>query len=192
VPLAIGVAVFLLLWDWTALRARYGRALAEWAMPVKQFCAESASWEHRQEGTVVFLAYDLDEVPLVGRHRWLRENCRYKRVLLLRFENPDTAYVRAAQRVTIEDRGGGLFTAVARFGFMESPHVGDVLPEAMPFDWDNTVFVLPQPITVQHQSWFIAVTASVFNFLRRTGLSPIERFHIPPGQSISVGLELDL
>jgi KUP system potassium uptake protein len=192
VPLAIGLSVFLLLWDWTALRARYGRALAKWAMPVEQFCAESVTWEHRQEGTVVFLAYDLAQVPLVGRHRWLRENCRYKRVLLLRFENPDTAYVRSEHRVTVEDHGGGLFTAVARYGFMESPHVGDVLPEAMEFSWDDTVFVLPQPITMRHQSWFISLAASVFNFLRRTGLSPIERFHIPPGQSISVGLELDI
>jgi KUP system potassium uptake protein len=192
VPLAIGVSVFLLLWDWTALRARFGRALAEWAMPVEQFCAESQNWEHRQEGTVVFLAYDLDKVPLVGRHRWLRENCRYKRVLLLKFETPDTAYVRADQRVTVEDHGGGLFTAVARYGFMESPHVGDVLPDVMEFDWCDTIFVLPQPITVNHQSWFIAAAAAVFDFLRRTGLSPIERFHIPPHQSISVGLELDL
>jgi KUP system potassium uptake protein len=192
VPLAIGLSVFLLLWDWTALRARFGKALAEWAMPVEQFCAEAATWDDRREGTVVFLAYDLAYVPLVGRHRWLRENCRYKRVLLLRFENPDTAYVYDEQRVTVEDRGGGLFTAVARYGFMESPHVGDVLPNAMEFDWNATVFVLPQPITLRHQSWFIAAASTVFNFLRRTGLSPIERFHIPPNQSISVGLELDI
>jgi KUP system potassium uptake protein len=192
VPLAIGLCVFLLLWSWTAGRARFGRALVDWAMPVEQFKRDIAGWSSRQSGTVVFLTFDLDHVPLVGRHQWLHENCRYQRVLLLRIETSQSPYIPKADRVTVQDSGNGLFTAVARFGFMESPRAGDVLPEALPFAWDDTVFILSQPITARHCSWAGQVVLSAYQFLRETALSPTERFSLPAAQTISVGLELDI
>ncbi len=192
VPLAIGLAIFLLLWAWTVGRARYGRALAEWAMPVDKFRQGVTGWTSRRDGTIVFLTFDLGHVPLVGRHEWLRENCQYQRVLLLRIDSTGTAYVPPAERVTVQDSGDGIFTAIARFGFMEAPKVGDVLPKALPFAWEETVFVLAQPISARHCSWLGGAVLSVYQFLRQTGLSPIERFRIPPAQAISVGLELEI
>jgi KUP system potassium uptake protein len=192
VPLAIGIVVFLLLWAWTLGRARYGRALAEWAMPVAEFRKNIASWQTRQDGTVVFLTFDLDHVPLIGRHQWLRDNCQYQRVLLLRIETSRSAYVGDAQRVEVADTGDGLFTAVARFGFMQWPKIDDVLPKAVPLAWEETVVVLAQPLPSHHCSWLGAVVLAVFQFLRQTSLSPNERFGIPPAQTISVGMELQI
>jgi KUP system potassium uptake protein len=37
VPLAIGLCIFLLLWCWTLGRARFARALMQWAMPIEEF-----------------------------------------------------------------------------------------------------------------------------------------------------------
>jgi len=54
------------------------------------------------------------------------------------------------------------------------------------------VFILTQPITAGHCSWLGQIVLSVYQFLRQTGLTPIERFHIPPGQTIAVGLELEI
>jgi KUP system potassium uptake protein len=192
VPLAIGVCIFLLLWAWTLGRARYGRALAEWAMPVENFRRDIAGWATRRGGTVVFLTFDLDHVPLVGRHAWLRANCAYERVLLLRIETSRAAYVPEKDWVEVRDSGDGLFTAVARFGFMQAPRVGDVLPKALPFDWNDTVFVLAQPITARRCSWLGGIVLSVYQFLRQTGVTPVERFHIPPEQALSVGMELEI
>ena len=112
VPLVIGISVFLLLWAWTRGRAHFGRALAAWSMPLAQFREQIAGWSSRQEGTVVFPTFDLDRVPLVGRHAWLRANCRYQRVLLLRIETDRAAYVGDDKRVDVNECGNGLFTAV--------------------------------------------------------------------------------
>jgi KUP system potassium uptake protein len=192
VPLAIGVCVFLLLWAWTLGRARFGRALSAWAMPVDAFRRDIAGWASRQDGTVAFLTFDLEHVPLVGRHAWLRANCRYQRVLLLRVETSRAAYVAPADRVEVRDAGDGLFTAVASFGFMESPDLGEVLPAALPFAWDGTVFVLTQPVTAGNCSRIGQVVLSVYQFLRQTAVSPTERFRLPPEQVFSVGMELDI
>jgi KUP system potassium uptake protein len=192
VPLAIGLCIFLLLWCWTLGRARFARALMQWAMPIEEFQRGIGAWEERRDGTLVFMTMGLDHVPLIGKHAWLRANCAYARVLLLRVETTRSAYVREADRVEIADLGDGLFTAVTRFGFMELPRAGDVLPAALPFPWEETVFVLGRPIASGECSFVGQIVLSVYMFLRHTGLSPNELFQLPPNQTISVGMELEI
>jgi KUP system potassium uptake protein len=192
VPLAIGLIIFLLLWCWTLGRARFGRALLNWAMPIEEFQKNIATWHDRRGGTVAFFTVALDHVPLVGKHVWLRENCQYQRVLLIRVESSRSAYVDEADRVEIKELGGGLFTAVIRFGFMELQLVGDILPRMLPFSWDETVLILPRPIAAGHCTWIGEIVLAVYMFLRQTGLTPVELFHLPPDQTIFVGMELEI
>ena len=192
VPLVIGLFVFTLLTMWTVGRARYRRALAGWSMDIDEFCQSMSNWKERGTGAAIFLTENLARVPLVGRHQWLREHCSYENVLVLKIHLVRGAYVADDQRVTVQDRGNGLFTAEARFGFMESPCAGVVLPKALPFDWDSAVFMLPQPIATDQGSFGKRILQRVYLFLGRTGLTPIEWFQIPPHQAVSVGLELDM
>jgi KUP system potassium uptake protein len=192
VPLAIGLAIFLLLWCWTLGRARFQRALAQWSMPLAEFQQSIGGWKQRRDGTVVFMTAGLDHVPLIGRHTWLRDNCAYARVLLMRVETKRSAYVGQSDRIEVRDLGDGLFTAVARFGFMELPYAGDVLPAALPFPWSETVFVLARPIAAPCHTWLGTIVLSVYMYLRHTGLTPIESFRLPPNQTIFVGMELEI
>jgi len=192
VPLVIGLFVFTLLVIWTTGRARYRRALADWSMGIEEFRRGMTSWKQRGAGAAVFLTSDLDRVPLVGRHHWLREHCSYENVLLLKIDVGRSPYYSNEHRVTVQDLGNGLFTAQARFGFMEAPCAGEVLPKALPFDWDSAVFMLPQPIATESGSFGHRMLRRVYLFLGRTGLTPIEWFQIPPHQAVSVGMELDI
>ena len=191
VPLVIALVVFTLLAVWTDGRARYFQALGRWSMPAAEFCRDMKSWEKRRAGSVVFLTFDLDRVPLVGCHHWLLANCRYDNVLLLRIRTTSAPYVAEADRVEVRALGNGLFSAEARFGFMELPNVGDVLPKALPFAWDDVVFMLPQPIACEASRFWSRLEQHLFLFLGRLGLSLVEWLHIPPNQSLGVGLELE-
>ena len=191
VPLAIGGFVFTLLALWTLGRARYRQALAGWSMKTLDFKTEMTGWQRRR-GSAVFLTSNLDYVPLVGRHTWLRENCKYDNVLLLKIDMAQAPYVDGDTRVTVRKVCDGFYTGEARFGFMEEPCVGNVLQKALPFDWESAVFLLPKPIPTDHGSWSRRALQHVFLFLMKTGLSPIEWFQIPPHQAVSVGLELEM
>ncbi len=191
VPLVIGGFVFTLLTLWTVGRARYRRALADWSMNVADFKQRMQGWTTRT-GSAVFLTSNLDWVPLVGRHRWLWENCRYDNVLLLKVDLTKTPYVEAAQRTTITQVCSGFYVGEVRFGFMETPCIGTVLPQALPFDWDSAVFLLPRPIPTGHGAFSRRVLQHAYLFLSKTGLSPVEWFQIPPHQAVSVGLELEM
>ncbi len=192
VPLVIGIFVFTLLTIWTTGRARYRRALSEWSMDIEQFRKGMSGWKQRGAGAAVFLTSDLDRVPLVGKHHWLREHCSYENVLLLKIEVGRSPYYSAEQRVQVHDLGNGMFTAEAHFGFMETPCAGEVLPKALPFEWASAVFMLPQPIATDEGPLSHRLLRRVYLFLGRTGLTPIEWFQIPPHQAVSVGMELDI
>jgi KUP system potassium uptake protein len=192
VPLVIGLVVFALLTVWTDGRARYQRALSTWSMPIDEFRRGMKGWQRRREGSVVFLTFNLERVPLVGRHAWLLANCRYDRVLLLHVLSDNVPYVQEDRRVEVREIGDGLFAAEARFGFMEMPRLCDVLPPALPFSWEGAVFMLPQPIATEQAGFWSRVMQHLFLFLGRTGLSLVEWLHIPPHQAIGVGLELEM
>ncbi len=191
VPLAVGAFVFTLLTIWTVGRARYRHALADWSMNVADFKRGMTDWE-RRAGSAVFLTSNLDWVPLVGRHKWLWENCRYDNVLLLKVDLAKTPYVDHDKRIAIDQVCQGFYTGTASFGFMENPCIGTVLPGALPFDWTDAVFLLPRPIPTDRGSAGRRFLQHAYLFLSKTGLSPIEWFEIPPHQAIAVGLELEM
>ena len=191
VPLVIAGFVFTILTLWTVGRARYRRALATWSMRTTDFQADMAGWE-RREGSAIFLTSNLDYVPLVGRHKWLRENCRYDNVLLLKIDMTPQPYVPDEGRVTIKKVCQGFHTGEARFGFMEEPCVANVLSKVIPFDLDAAAFILARPIPTNRGAWSRRALQRIYIFLSKTGLTPIEWFQIPAHQAVSVGLELEM
>ena len=94
--------------------------------------------------------------------------------------------------MTVDQVCDGFYTGTASFGFMESPCVGTVLKGALPFDWEDSVFLLPRPIPTDRGSWGRRFLQHAYLFLSKTGLSPVEWFQIPPHQAVSVGLELEM
>ncbi len=191
VPLAIAAFVFTILTLWTIGRTRYRRALATWSMKTVDFQKGMAAWE-RRAGSAIFLTSNLHYVPLVGRHKWLRDNCRYENVLLLKIEMTTQPYVTDEHRVTITKVCNGFHTGEARFGFMEQPCVGAVLARAVPFKLDDAAFILPRPIPTSQGAWSRRALQRIYIFLSKTGLTPIEWLQIPAHQAISVGLELEM
>lgn len=192
-PLAIALVLFGIMAIWTDGRARYRRAIADWAMPVEQFRRLMDAGIDSAGETAVFLTADLDAVPLVGRNPWLLASVRNRRVLLLKVETAATPFVPEDRRVAVEECGGRLSRATARFGFMETPRMSDVLPEVLPSDWTTAVFFLPQPFAAKRGGGVLECWRSrIFLFLGNTGLSPAEFFQLPPPQTVSVGLEIDI
>ncbi len=191
VPLLIGAAVFAIFYIWTDGRSRFRQALAEWAMPLREFQSLAEAWPEREGGGAVFLTDAPDRVPLVGRHEWLRAHVRSEQVLLLRVETTTRPHVPPGERLQIEDLGGGIYRGVARFGFMHNPDVQAALADSGPFKGENAVFFLPQVAAIGKWPLWRRVLRRVYLFLGRTALTPVEYFNLPPDRVVAVGLELN-
>jgi KUP system potassium uptake protein len=196
VPLVIGGFIFTLLAVWTDGRARYYRALAGWAMPVDEFLGRMRAWKSRGEGTAVFLTPDLDHVPLLRCHSWLRRHVNHEQVVLLRVESERVPHVPDERRVRVEVVGEGLHRVHACFGFMQQVNVGSVLRQAqqegLAIDCDKLVYYLPDPIDTGGGGLLTRLRRRGFALLRRSGLPAVEYFAITPHQAVLVGLELEI
>ncbi len=191
VPLLIGGLVFAVLWTWTVGRSRFRRAMAGLSMPLAEFRQLAQGWKTREEGGAVFLTENLDRVPVIGHHRWLRGHVRHENVLVLRVETTRSPHVSPDQRLSIGDLGNGIYRGVAKFGFMHWPDVPQALSDGLPFDFKTAVFFLPLLVGDPPSTWWRGLLRRCYIFLGRTGLSPIEYFRLPPEQVISVGVELE-
>ena len=160
-------------------------------MSIADFERGMEGWKTRT-GSAIFLTSHLGWVPLVGRHKWLWENCRYENVLLLRVDLAKSPYVSDQNRLSITRVCSGFYTGEVQFGPLVNPCIGTVLPQALPFDWDDAVFLLPRPIATARGGFWRVLLQRTYLFLSKTGLTPIEWFQIEPHKAISVGLELDM
>jgi KUP system potassium uptake protein len=196
VPLLIGGFVLAIFWIWTFGHNRYLRELKKLAMPVNQFTHEICHWQHRIEGTAVFLSGDPHTVPLVGQNQWLQKNARHERVLLLTVIQAPTPFMSASKGSKVEKLGAGFFRITTEYGFMQQPNVTEILKELpgneLTIDWETLVCYLPEPRIVAQGGWWKRAIQRIYDFLRRNSLSAADYFRIPPREVVHSGLQLDV
>ena len=196
VPLVLGLFVFAVFWIWSACRARVHLALDAWSMPLEAFKTEIKGWPLRHGGTGVFLTTHHDSVPLVGRNLWLREHARHEQLLLITIGQERAPYIAAASMARVEVLAPGFLRVTASFGFMQHPDVMRVLrnlpPEKLNLDWDRLAFYLPEAIIVAKGGWWRRRIQQIFEFMGRNSLSQAKYFCVQPGETIHVGVKLEM
>jgi len=195
-PLLLGLVVFGLFWIWTECGARFRRALNAWSMPLEDFRRDMKKWEQRQEGTGIFLTTRPDTVPLVGGNHWLREIARHEQTLLVTVIEARVPYMSDEQMQHLEDLGNGLWRLTTSFGFMQSPHITQILKalprERLKLDWDKLVVYLPEGTLEAKGNWWRRIIEQIYKFLRSNSYSAAQYFHVPPRELIHIGVALDL
>jgi KUP system potassium uptake protein len=194
VPLLVAVLVFAVFWVWTNGYVRYRRALAKWAMSIKDFRKEIEDWEIRHEGTGVLMTRDLDTVPMMKKNGWLRFHARHEQVLLVTVVTRNVPYVPKEEMSRVEELGLGFYRITGSFGFMQHPDITVLLksqPHEIPINWNCLVCYLPEPTLVSRRcSFWARALLSVYNFLGRNSLSMASYFRIPPREIVHVGVTL--
>ena len=128
-PLLVGGLVFLVMATWRRGRTRLEQRLAGEGLPFEAFVAMSAGIP-RVEGTAVFMSRDPARTPAALLHNLKHNQVLHEKVVHLTVRAEDVPYVDEASRVTAEDLGEGFYRVVARYGFMESPQVEEILASA--------------------------------------------------------------
>jgi KUP system potassium uptake protein len=126
IPLTLGAVLFVVFWTWRSGRIELRSALAKLAVP-KSELAKLIAGVHRVPGTAVFLASDAGLVPSALIRNIEHNRVIHERVIVLNVEFADTPRVDPVRRVRMEEMLPGVFSVTARFGFMETPDVGQAL-----------------------------------------------------------------
>jgi KUP system potassium uptake protein len=209
-PLVVAGVVFLLMTTWKAGRAQVTSILRESSLPLDLFISDIAQRKpHRVPGVAVFLTSIPDVAPSVLLHHLKHNQVLHQKVVLMTFESEEVPAVGPDERLTVIPKGEGFFEVIARYGFMESPEVPEVLRlaadqlrdpgevEAPVMEMRNITFYLGRETLIvrsgrraRSQLW--PWRAKLFRVMSRNAQSAAAYFGLPPNRVVELGAQIQV
>ncbi|MDM0042113.1 potassium transporter Kup [Variovorax sp. J22G21] len=192
--LAVAVFMMVIFTTWAKGR-RLGLQAAEAnQLPLRPFIESlAASMPHRVRGTAVFLNGDADSVPHALLHNLKHNQVLHEQVITLVVQPSATPRVDAAHRITAEDLGHGVWSVVARHGFMERPDVPEfirifayqkgVACESM----STSYFTSRASVIDAHLPGMNPVRRALFGWLQRNAGRASDYFQLPGNRLVEMG-----
>lgn len=197
-PLAVAGSIFTLMTIWKQGRDLVGRRLNERARAFETFQQEILSQPpQRVNGQAVFLTGNPGAVPPALTHNLHHNKVLHSTILLLTFATDDVPRVPNDRKVQLEKLGNGFYRVIARYGFMEDPHMPNLLAlirerglelktEALSF------FLGRMRFTLGGGAGLGAVRNKVFAFMARNAAEAAAYYGIPAEQVLEVGTQFQL
>ena len=128
VPIAIAIGVFTLMSTWKRGRMMLNDVLHAGALPLTLFLDDVERRKPpRVPGTAVFMTSSPEGVPVVLLHHLKHNKVLHEQVVLMSILTEEVPEVPEDERVTVERLEQGFYRVTARYGFMETPDVPEVL-----------------------------------------------------------------
>ena len=128
VPLAVAAIVYTLMTTWKRGRDVLGAFSRENSLPMELFLDDIRRRRPmRVPGTAVFMSSDPSGAPPVLLHHLKHNKVLHERVILVSIMNQEVPQMSDSERVEYRELGEGFFQVTARYGFMETPNVPELL-----------------------------------------------------------------
>ena len=204
-PLVAGAVIFLVMMTWKDGRSLLRDRLPP-GMPLDDFIAsisiagtlDEQNKLHRSQGTAVFLAGNPNGTPnALVKNIKHNQILHRQNILLTIVTDPSRAYVSAAERAEVSDRTEGFYRIVASFGFMETPHIDEVIRAAgtqgLTIHRDKTTFFVgKERIVVTAKPGMAPWREHLFTFLSKHSENAADFFHLPPDRVYEVSQVVEI
>jgi KUP system potassium uptake protein len=198
VPLAIAIALYLMMTTWKRGREILSKRMLEKTVPLKLLLADLAAEPPiRVPGTAVFMYGSAEGTPPALIHNLAHNKVLHEKVVFLTVTTEDVPHVPPAQRVTVRRIGKGFHSVIARYGFTEDPDIREVLAackkEQLDIPIEGTTFFLGRETVIASERPGMSLWREhVFAFMTRNALRATAFFKIPPNQVFEVGAQVEL
>ena len=208
VPLAIGGLLYTLMVTWKKGREELTGLMKRQSMPLGLFLKDLGPGKpHRVPGTAVFMTSDPEGVPVVLLHHLKHNKVLHEQVVLLSVLVEDVPEVPAGVRLKTEVLTHGFSRVIARYGFMQTPDVKDILQACRTGGMcgapnQTTYYLGRERILVKEHDLaaaeFRVATllhrwhVKLFAIMSRNARSAAEYFGIPPNRVVELGAQVEL
>jgi KUP system potassium uptake protein len=121
----------------------------------------------------------------------------HKTVVLLSIMTEEVPTVPSTEQLTLSDIGEGIWRAVGRYGYMQSPNVGELMDRIkalhVPINPQATTYFFNREMIISGgnaKMW--EWQKSLYSFLSRNARPAKDYYQITPSQIIEIGLPLQL
>ena len=196
VPLAIAGLMFALFITWRDGRQALRAELAQRAVPGKRL-PELLAPTAKVPGTAVFLVSQSGFVPTALLRNLEHNKVHHEQILILHIEIQRVPRVDALSRVLIEELQPGVYDVRARFGFMETPDVGEALRSARRqgmniFAEDSSFFLGWHLVRARPRPGLPGMKSRAFAFLQRRSAQAAEFFRMPTRGVVVLATDIEI
>ncbi len=206
-PLAVAAVIFVLMTTWKKGRDLLRVAMRENSLPLDLFLDDIGRRRpQRVPGTAVFMASDASGAPPVLLHHLKHNKVLHEKVVLVSVVTEEIPQVAEQDRVQLKDLGHGFWQVMARYGFMETPNVPEMLRsleqrgarDAMGLGGlivkpMETTFYLGRETLLPNGSAPMARWRKViFILMSRNALPATQFFSLPPNRVVEMGAQIQL
>ncbi|KFE60779.1 potassium transporter Kup [Hyalangium minutum] len=198
-PLVLAVSIFTLMTTWKRGREILGAKMRAASMDLKDLL-ESLQGAHpplRVPGTAVFMTSHPEGTPSALLHNLKHNKVLHEQVVLLTILFEDVPHVPPEERVEVEKLEQGFIRVIARYGFMDSPNVPDILKrgreQGLQFQLMSTSFFLGRETLIPtKQPGMARWREHLFAWMSRNARTATAFFRIPPNRVVELGAQVEL
>ena len=197
-PLLLGAVIFTLMTTWKRGRTILAQRLIASARPIEDFVRDTVpTIKFRVPGQAIMLTGRSEGTPPALLHNVRHNKVVHEMVILLTVSTEDIPHIEMNSRVTIDPIGENFFRVSARYGFMDSPHVPEIVKQCQKLgvnvDPDTATYILGRETVIATEAPGMALWREhLFAFMSRNAQSAMAFFHLPPRQVIEIGVQVQL
>jgi KUP system potassium uptake protein len=197
VPLILAISVYGIMWIWHRGAAAVAERMREALIPVPEFLARLVEKKiPRVPGTAVFLTRtERDTPPVMGWH--VKHNrALHEHVVVLRAEVLSVPWVSSANRINLAEIAPNFWRVDARYGFMERPHIPDLLIRGKALGCtvdvsDVTYYVGHETVIAREDGKGLpAWQERLFALMERNAQHVSDFFSLPNDQVVEIGRQI--
>lgn len=196
-PLVVAALIFLLMATWRTGRTLVGRHLTDDNQPLERF-VDNLDDDFRIDGTAVFMTGAGTRTPPMLLHHLRHNRVLHRQVILLTVHTRDIPRVPAAERLTIDTLGHGIYRLQVFYGFMQAANVPVALRFAEEFgleiDPDQTTYYVGRETLIPSAEvpGMMVWRERLFAFMSRNAVSATSFYQIPTDRVVELGIQIEL
>ena len=197
VPLVMALGVYLLMSTWKRGRMQLSEIQTAGALPLTDFLKSLDRHPPlRVRGTAVFMTSNADGVPVVLLHHLKHNKMLHETVVLLSVQTKGIPEVSEDHLLALEQLGHGFYRIVVAYGFMQSPHIPDILARAAALGvpvppMDTSYFLGRERLVISDKAKMSRPRKKLFALMSRNARSATEFFQIPPNRVVELGAQIE-
>ena len=197
VPLILAICVYGLMWIWHRGAFAVSMRMHEALTPVPEFMAAIAAKNiPRVPGTAVFLTRTEQDTPPVMIWHVKHNRALHAHLFVLRVEILPVPWIASGNRIGLEEVVPNFWRAEARFGFMERPHIPDLLTASKSLGCtidvaDITYYVGHETVVGRDDGQGLpAWQERIFAVMERNAVHVSDFFNLPNDQVVEIGRQI--
>jgi KUP system potassium uptake protein len=197
-PLVIAALLFTLMTTWKTGRRLVSERLTARAFPLEDFVAAiAATPPTRVSGTAVFMTAQPRGTPPALAHNLRYNKILHERVIVLTVTTAPVPSVAAADQISVQSYGHGVYNVRARYGFMQDPNVPEALALAqnagVEMDLDDMIYFLGrETIIITENRGMATWRERIFVLMARNAVRATAFFRLPPERVVELGVQVEM